>query len=88
VKNKIWTTNIPEEEGWYWVKYNQGYSVTRPAYLFRMKTERYVSVKPYNGPSFFAGPNHGGPKLKYLNENGKVVIAKSLRFGPKIEVPE
>jgi hypothetical protein len=44
-----------------------------------------VLVDSARNDSFYAGPNHGGPKLRY-SMTGE--IDSSIRFGPEIPFPE
>lgn len=82
-----WVKETPTEEGWYWMKYkgNNGPTVC-PAYvtIFNAALKGCVLVRTARNVSFVAGPNHGGPELKCPGEKPD----KTIRFGPKIEVPE
>jgi len=79
-----WVREIPQSEGWYWMKYKnkRGGNTIVPAEVIRFK-DGSVVVSSAKNDSFMAGPNHGGPELKY---DGKV--DKSIRFGPAIEMPD
>lgn len=79
-----WTQTIPKEQGWYWMKYRnkRGGSTVVPAEVNRFK-DGTVVVNSAKNDTFIAGPNHGGPELKY---SGKV--DRSIRFGPAIDMPD
>ena len=79
----MWSKETPTEEGWYWMKYkNKRNTYTAcPALVVYVGEE--VLVRSAFNDSFMAGPNHGGPQLRY---DGK--IDKSIRFGDRIPEPE
>jgi len=79
-----WVAETPAEEGWYWIKYRgkRNRMVKCPCQVWRFKDAGVCVVTAYND-SFFEGPNHGGPGLKYAGK-----LDKSIRFGPKITVPD
>lgn len=77
-----WSRTTPDIEGWYWMKYRGKHGITKcPAFVCRL--QRGVHVRTARNDSFFAGPDHGGWKLK--DANGKE--DKAIRFGPMIEEP-
>lgn len=79
-----WVKETPVVQGWYWIKYKNkrnGYTVV-PCEVNRFK-DGAVVVHTAKNDLFMAGPNHGGPELKY---NGKP--DKSIRFGPALELPD
>lgn len=84
-----WTKKIPKEEGYYWVKWKRSSMWTSFCEISLFDKGKTVFLNIFRGPNLFAGPNHGGPKLKYLDGNHKVKIVNSIWFSPeKIQVPE
>ncbi len=79
-----WTKEIPKEEGWYWIKYRNGRSMTKCPCLVMHLQDKTVYVHTARNVIYMAGPHHGGPELKV----GGAEVDKSVRFGPVIEVPE
>lgn len=87
---EIWTTEVPKEEAFYWVKYRSGREVIRrPAVVIRFKDGGFIIHSCAPGAcQWIGGPNHGGPEPKYFNRDSKVKVDKSLRFGPRLEYPD
>jgi hypothetical protein len=74
-----WSKETPTVEGWYWIKYKnkRNYVSVCPCEVVLLQETTMVHTALHD--SFYEGPNHGGPGLKY---QGKV--DKSIRFGPSI----
>lgn len=78
--NNGWSKKTPTEEGWYWIRYkNKRNKIVECTCFVSHFDDGTVVVNSAYNDSFKAGPNHGGPELKY---DGKV--DKSIRFGEKI----
>ena len=78
----VWVKETPKVEGWFWIKYRTGRSVTKcPCAVVHFK-DGGTLVHTARNTSFMEGPHHGGPGLKY---NG--TLDKSIRFGPQIDIP-
>jgi len=78
-----WVKETPAEDGWYWIKYknkHQEYTIC-PCSVVHLNETTFVQSA--RNDTFFEGPNHGGKGLKY---QGK--LDKSIRFGPRIPLPE
>jgi hypothetical protein len=79
-----WSKETPLDEGWYWIKYRNKRNKTTmcPAEVYHFEDKGSL-VQSARNDTWMEGPNHGGPGLKY---HGK--LDKTIRFGPRIEVPE
>lgn len=75
-----WTKETPAEEGWYWIKYRHGRSYKCPCEVTHLKIGTIVHTGRH---TFMEGPNHGGKGLKLAG-----LLIKSIRFGPKLVVPD
>jgi len=78
-----WVKKIPAEEGWYWIKYKNKRKRYTICPCLVTWIGKGVVVHTAGNDTFFAGPNHGGPELKYEGQ-----VDKSVRFGPWIEAPD
>lgn len=85
--NKVkWSKETPKQEGWYWIKYGTGKHIVKcPCTVVHVGKETLVTTA--RNMTFYEGPQHGGPGLKYTNGN-KVTFVPSIRFSPMIQIPE